>query len=76
MRATILRALLVSVQSDASTFSHGRKCDLGDDPGLAAASGEAFARRQKSSEQSESYFKVRFGRKNVNGCEKYKFRHY
>jgi hypothetical protein len=50
---------LVPVQSDASTLVHGRKCDLGDDPGFAAASSEAFARRQKSSEQSESYFKVR-----------------
>jgi len=47
------------VQSDASAFGHGRKRDLRDDPGLAAASGEALACRQESSEKPESYSEVR-----------------
>jgi len=51
--------LYPTVQSDASAFGHGRKRDLRDDPGLAAASGEALACRQESSEKPESYSEVR-----------------
>lgn len=51
-------SFLISVQSDASALGHGRKRNLRDDPGFAAASGEAFACWQESSEESESYSKV------------------
>jgi len=58
-RDIMLFFLYPTVQSDASAFGHGRKRDLRDDPGLAAASGEALACRQESSEKPESYSEVR-----------------